>query len=125
MRAATPAWMWRSRSGRESRGGGARTPFSTRRWRRPSVSIDAVAGAQRAGIDAEDDHAVRCGLAGRRRLQLLLGDVGVVPDVLDVVVVLEGLDQLQHLLGLGALEGDVVVGELLDLGLVGLDARPS
>ena len=54
----------------------------------PVALDDAVAGAQRAGVDAEDDHALR-GLAGGRGLHLLLGDVEVVPDVLHVFVVVE------------------------------------
>ena len=94
-----------------------------------AVGLDgAVAGAQRAGIDAEDDHAAegapwRAASRGGRFLHLLVRDVEVGPDVLHVVVVLEGLHELQHLLGLGALERDGVLRVLADLGLVGLDAR--
>src|SRR4029434_3097990 len=59
---------------------------------------------------------------GRRGLQLLVRDVEVRPHVLHVVVVLEGLHELEHLLGLAPFEGDRVVRVLADLGLLGLDA---
>src|SRR5439155_21000167 len=102
------------------------TPLSTRWWRRPSlrmaphpVRIDP-GSTPRMTIPPRRGR----GLArGRRRLQLLVRDVEVGPDVLDVVAVLEGLDELQHLLGLHAFEGDVVLGVLADLGLLRLDAR--
>ena len=52
---------------------------------------------------------------------LLFGDVEVGRDGLDVVVVLELLDEPQDLLGLLALELDVVLGDVADVGVGDLD----
>ena len=109
MTVARPAWIARRRTGSSRRAEGAKMPISRRRCA-AAVRLDgAVAGAQRAGIDAEDDHAAAPTVAlrvGRKRrraggcgLHLLLGDVEVGPDVLHVVLVLERLHQLQHLTG--------------------------
>ena len=102
---------------------------------------------ERAGADSDaaDDEAVtaarsircsrsRCArsrdrsrrFSRQRGLDLLLFDVGVRPDLLGVLVLLEGLHQLDHLLRRLAFELDVVLRQERDLGGAGLDAeRPS
>ncbi len=75
-----------------------------------------------AGIDAEDPHGIRRASPGLGEAgDLLFGDVEVGGDGLDVVVVLELLDEPQDLLGLLALDLDVVLGQEPDLGGRDLD----
>src|SRR4051794_38422971 len=121
--------MCSSLRGRSRRVPGVSTPCSSRRWPRPPVSMTPQpvrtepGSTPRITTRAPARAPVAVALLRGRFLHLLLGDIEVGPHVLHVVVVLEGLHELQALLGLLALEHDQVLGVLADFRLLGFDPR--
>src|SRR5690242_13707771 len=87
-----------------------------------SESDCAAERGANASQTCEERAAPETALARGGLLELLVGDVEVGPDVLGVVAFLEGVDELQHLLGLLPLERDRRVGVFSELRFFGLGA---
>src|SRR5690606_22458991 len=114
----SPSRAWgEGRRGR-GRSGGERANARDRPRRIPVLTrsrVGALARSPRPPLDLRRPPARAVAVGSSHRREDVVRDVGVGVDLLDVVVVLEGLDEVQDLLRVLARDGDVLLRDLGDL----------